>query len=373
MQDDQVIFRQFLPEEDIPRLLRLRAAVETEDQEGAGNSEESLRAHFALPGHDPARDRTVAVEAAGPDQLIGYNLAWLPPGEQTAQVNVIVHPAWRRQGLGSALLRKALDHARALGAARVTTYAHQKHPAAGSFLLKHGFQAAGAYTEMRTAASVRLPPAVWPYGYQVRSYAEVGDLAILTQAMNECYQDLPGHHSVSQEQMAEWLPDFDPQGLFLVFSEKNRPVGISRVELSADRTARNGVPTGYIDSPGIYPPHRRLDLYRALLITGMKWLQAQGQSWIELEFLGRPAGCLTFIPGAGLPDPSPGGYFQEAPDLNLFKNRREPGTPPPALSKEEKKRNRPSAFILSEGKKSCLTLTLRSPYDHPTIWKGWVL
>ena len=86
--------------------------------------------------------------------------------------------------------------------------------------------------------------------------------------------------------MAGYLAEFDPQGLFLVFSEKNRPVGVSRVEMSAERSAKNGVPTGYIDSPGIYSPHRRLDLYRALLLTGMKWLQGQGAALIELESWG---------------------------------------------------------------------------------------
>jgi mycothiol synthase len=283
---DQVLFRPFSPEDDIPCLLRLRLTVEAEDHEGADNTEEYLRLQLALPGHDPAHDRLVAAAAADPDSLLGYNLVWLPPGEQTAQANVIVHPAWRRRGIGSALLAQALARLRQLGAAQVEVYAHHKHPAAGAFLQAQDFQPAGAYTEMRAPADRRLPPTVWPYGYQVRTYAEVQDLAILTQMMNECYHDLPGHHPASQEQMAKWLPQFTPEGLFLLFSEKNRPVGISRVELSPARSTKNGISTGYIDSPGIYSPHRRLDLYRALLLTGMKWLQSQGAALIELESWG---------------------------------------------------------------------------------------
>lgn len=286
MPPDQVFFRPFSPEDDIPRLLRLRLAVEAEDHEGADNTEETLRFQLALPGHDPIQDRMVAAAAADPDSLLGYNLVWLPPGEQTAQANVIVHPAWRRRGIGSDLMEQAFARMRQLGAAQVRVHAPHQHPAAGAFLKAHGFRPAGAYTEMRAPTDRRLPPTVWPYGYQVRTYAEVQDLAILTQLMNECYHDLPGHHPVSQEQMAEWLPQFTPEGLFLLFSEKNRPVGIIRVELSPERSAKNGVSTGYIDSPGIYAPHRRLDLYRALLLTGMKWLQSQGAALIELESWG---------------------------------------------------------------------------------------
>jgi hypothetical protein len=48
---------------------------------------------------------------------------------------------------------------------------------------------------------------------------------------------------------------------------------------------------------------------------------------------------------------------------------REPGTPTPALSKEEKKRNRPSMGILSDTPFLCLTLTLRLPYDFPPIYQ----
>ncbi len=283
---DQVLFRPFSPEDDIPRLLRLRLAVEAQDQEGADNTEENLRAQLALPDHDPAHDRMLAADSANPDSLVGYTLVWLPPGEQTAQANIIVHPDWRRRGIGSALMEQALARLRQLGATQTEIYAHHKHPAAGAFLQANGFKPAGAYTEMHAPADQRLPPTVWPYGYQVHTYAEVQDIAILTQLMNECYHDLPGHHPVSQEQMAEWLPQFTPEGLFLLFSEKNRPVGISRVELSPARSAKNGVSTGYIDSPGIYSPHRRLDLYRALLLTGMKWLQGQGAALIELESWG---------------------------------------------------------------------------------------
>jgi hypothetical protein len=44
-------------------------------------------------------------------------------------------------------------------------------------------------------------------------------------------------------------------------------------------------------------------------------------------------------------------------------NRGEPGTPLPALSKEEKKRNRPSIINIPEHLIYYLTLTLRLPYD----------
>jgi GNAT superfamily N-acetyltransferase len=183
-------------------------------------------------------------------------------------------------------MTRVLGRACALGAGQALVSAATKVPAAGVFLIQHGFTAAGAYTELRASTDIRLPNPVWPYGYQLRTYAEVNDIAILTEAMNRCYEGLWGHNDVSQEQMAEWLPEFTTEGLFLVFSHSGKVVGISRVECSAERSTRNGAPTGYIDAPGLTPQHRRNDLYRALLIAGLRWLQSQGQKLAEMESWG---------------------------------------------------------------------------------------
>jgi ribosomal protein S18 acetylase RimI-like enzyme len=169
-------------------------------------------------------------------------------------------------------------------------------------LQKHGFIAQGAYTELRFTEGVRLPPVIWPYGYTMRPYAEVQDVSILTQAMNLCYIPLWGHHEVSEKEMSSWLPNFNQQGLFLVFSEKGRVIGISRVEPSSERTQKNGVPTGYIDAPGIVPQHRRLDLYRALVLTGIRWLHEQGQSLIEMESWGDKLEVLKMYRELGFTD-----------------------------------------------------------------------
>jgi mycothiol synthase len=299
---NQLTIRSFSPDQDIPRILSLRAAVEAIDQDGIEVSETALRSQLNLPGHDPSRDRWVIEAPGDPSTLIAYALVRVAPGIQIADINVIVHPDWRRQGIGGLLLTRALKHLHQLKATSAQVYVNVKHPAALGFIRKHGFTSQGAYTEMRLTEGVQLPPVIWPYGYQLRTYAEIQDLSILTQAMNLCYIPLWGHHEASEEQMASWLPEFNQQGLFLVFSEKGRVVGISRVEPSAERSAKNGKPTGYIDAPGIVPQHRRLDLYRALLLTGIRWLQSQGQVIIELESWGDKLEVLKMYRELGFKD-----------------------------------------------------------------------
>jgi ribosomal protein S18 acetylase RimI-like enzyme len=102
--------------------------------------------------------------------------------------------------------------------------------------------------------------------------------------------------------MSTWLPDFNQQGLFLVFSEKGRVVGICRTEPSPERTSKTGVPTGYIDAPGVVPQHRRLDLYRALVLTGINWLRNQDQQLIEMESWGDKLEILKMYRQLGFDD-----------------------------------------------------------------------
>jgi ribosomal protein S18 acetylase RimI-like enzyme len=102
--------------------------------------------------------------------------------------------------------------------------------------------------------------------------------------------------------MASWLPGINQQGLFLVFSEKGRVVGISRTEPSPERTQKNGLPTGYIDAPGVVPQHRRLDLYRALVLTGIRWLYDQRQVIIEMESWGDKQEVLKMYRELGFVD-----------------------------------------------------------------------
>jgi mycothiol synthase len=299
---NQLTIRSFIPDQDIPAVLSLYQAVEAIDREGKDINEQALRAQLELPGHDPGNDRWLVVSPDDTCVLIASALVHVAPGSAQAEANIIVHPAWRHLGIGSLLLPNILQRARQLSARSVEIYANTAHPAATAFLHKHAFMPEGAYTEMRLTTYARLPPIIWPYGYTMRTYAEVQNLSTLTEAMNLSYIPLWGHYKATEEQMSGWLPGFNQQGLFLVFSEKGRVIGVSRTEPSPERTSKNGVPTGYIDAPGIVPQHRRLDLYRALLLTGINWLRGQGQKIIELESWGDKLEVLKMYRQLGFED-----------------------------------------------------------------------
>jgi mycothiol synthase len=294
--------RTFSPDQDIPRLLSLYAAVEAADQEGIEISEQTIVAQLNLPGHNPALDRWVIDGPDGSSSLIASALIILSPGTKIANANIIVHPNSRNRGVGSLLLSKVNERAYQLKADSIQVFVNTKHTDASDFLQKRGFISQGAYTELRLTKDIRLPPVIWPYGYTVHPYSEILDHTILTQAMNLSYIPLWGHREVTENEIASWLPEFNQQGLFLVFSEKGRVIGISRVEPSPERTRKNGNPTGYIDAPGVVPQHRRLDLYRALVLTGINWLYNQNQTLIEMESWGDKLEVLKMYRELGFMD-----------------------------------------------------------------------
>ena len=79
-------------------------------------------------------------------------------------------------------------------------------------------------------------------------------------------------------------------------------IGVSRVEPSPERSSKTGVPTGYIDAPGVVPQHRRLDLYRALVLTGIRWLRSQGYALVEMESWGDKLEVLKMYRELGFTD-----------------------------------------------------------------------
>ncbi len=299
---NQLFIRSFSPNQDIPRLLDLYNAVEAVDQIGNVISEQALRDQLGSPGHDPLRDRWVVESPDEPSKLIGSALVKVIPETHLTEGNIAVHPGWRHQGVGSALLIRVMDHARVLDSTALLIYASAGHPDAAGFLQKRGFIAQGAYTELRLTEGIRLPPVIWPFGYTMRPYGEIGDVSLLTEVLNLAYIPLWGHHAISQEEITSWLTELNPDGIFLVFSEKGRGVGISRVDHSPERSLKNGLPTGYIDAPGIVPQHRRLDLYRALVLTGIAWLHQQGQALVEMESWGDKLEVLKMYRELGFKD-----------------------------------------------------------------------
>jgi GNAT superfamily N-acetyltransferase len=165
----------------MPRFIRLRTEIEAVDQAGADTSETALRAELAWLGHDSEKDRWVVETANQPDIFLGYAAAFNPIPERYT-VSIEVHPAWRRQKLGSALLAQVILRARELSAEHLLIYAEATNDAANAFLRQNGLNAVSDAWFMSAPATLSLLEPDWLEGYMVRTFAQVQDLSTLKEA-----------------------------------------------------------------------------------------------------------------------------------------------------------------------------------------------
>lgn len=275
--------RLFNPEEDFDNLLALRRTLEAIEPTDGDTTEAGLRATLQWRGHDPTQDRWVVTAPDAPDQLIAY--AWVFAQSQERVVTLVrVHPAWRRQGLGSALLAHTLARARVYGATHVTGACWPTVPQAHHFLTYHGFEPVGHNRFFEAPADVPLPEPIWPAGYAVRTLAEVQELSLLADVCNLCYHDMWGHAenvpgAVDAARLAEGMRNspehYHPESIFIAFAPDGDVAGVcfGRVFGYENNDPSTGRPQQVVDSPGVVPTHRHLGLQRPLTLTTMRWLR----------------------------------------------------------------------------------------------------
>ncbi len=289
LEDFQI--RPFSLTKDFSNLLAFLRTTADFDANGRRIDEDAQKRSLELPGHQPEFDRWVIYSTGESAQMVGHGMLWVNPADpehRTAELSIMVHPQFRRQGLGSQLVSRLLARAQELNAESAVSYAWGTEPAPFAFAAKHNFDPTGVYCKLRADGNVPPPNVDLPAGFSIRSYAEVQDLSAAAHAMHASYLGQWAHTPVSNEQMAEFLTRFDADGLLLLFAPDRKVAGISRVECSKKNSTENGRPTGFIDSPGVLAEYRSPALYLSLLKAGILWLQTRGQELIEIESWGEP-------------------------------------------------------------------------------------
>ncbi|MGH3675954.1 MAG: mycothiol synthase [Mycobacterium sp.] len=177
-----------------------------------------------------AHDRTRHLLAGDGDPngevVVGYlNLA-SATGEGPAMAELVVHPQWRRRGIGSAMARAAL----AEGGSGVRIWAHGNLEPARATAAALGLTVARELLQMRrplpgagwpATSNTALPPTTVPAGVRVASYGGPGDDAELLRVNNAAFAWHPEQSGWTPADIAERRnePWFDPAGLFMAFDE----------------------------------------------------------------------------------------------------------------------------------------------------------
>jgi mycothiol synthase len=167
-------------------------------------------------------------------------------------IGVLVPPAERRRGIGSALLRACEERAEGhvLGLTGV-----QSEPAAAPFARANGYEKAWEVWLMGIDLPAGAPAPEWPQGVAVRTFAPE-DARPVKELLDVSYAEEPGHVPLPFEHWKTFMlgdPSFDPEAWFLAVAG-DRIVG-----------AALNWKEGYVKDLVVHPDWRGRGLGKALM------------------------------------------------------------------------------------------------------------
>jgi mycothiol synthase len=192
------------------------------------------------------------------ENLIGYGAL-----ASDGSAELVVSPAARRHGTGTALLRMLLDH----GGSQLRVWAHGRLPGTDALASRLGLEVTRElYFLRRTRAP--LPQPVWPEGIAVRTFVPEQDESAWLEVNSKAFADHPEQGSWTAADLGERLqqPWFDPAGFFLaVDSATGALAGFHWTKVE------DGVGEVYV--VGVSPDYQGSGLGKALTLQGLRHLQ----------------------------------------------------------------------------------------------------
>jgi mycothiol synthase len=296
---------------DLPEIVRIQNAEWEADGLDYRETVEDQAAFFAHASEkfDVARDLTIA-EVAG--RMVGYaRRDWVDANDGVREYRSrgAVDPAWRRRGIGSALLANAEGRQAALASTQATdrprvlgSFIEGRNVGGNALVEANGYRPVRWFFEMaRTGLQEFLPPILpMPDGLEVRP-VETGQLLQIWRADIEAFRDHWGGGDDSEEafRRSQDAPDFDPS-LWVVAWEGDEVAAAVVNTIYVHENAATGGRRGWLDSVFTRRAWRKRGLASALIARSLHVLAERG---METAMLGvdadNPSGALRLYESFG--------------------------------------------------------------------------
>jgi len=291
--------RNFNEKTDFPAFMALLAIATSPDGSIALSSDEMMterdhRDQADLYTLDLNADRFVMQDPTDPQSFIAVCDVWKMQDNPSAELMLLVHPQWRKQGIGGKMLSKGIKHARAINANAIDAYADSEQEDVCSFLELHNFDVAGLFRNMDISEEDYLPTARPNPNWEVLNYNELkgneSDKLELLLSANSFWGDLWGHKvqlgsdkAAAKADLKQFvLEAFLPENMLFLFEEGDLVAHVkSGIRADADTNEH-----GYIDMPGVRKDKRKTEIYRELVLMSADLLYQQGCSEISIESWG---------------------------------------------------------------------------------------
>ncbi|MCP2346413.1 mycothiol synthase [Nonomuraea roseoviolacea] len=285
----RVEVRQRLDDQEITDVLALVEAATEAD--GVRPLNEHVMLHLRYGG-DP-RARSLLLHAG--DALAGY--AHVDPTDEVEGPSgeLVIQPAYRRQGHGRRLLRAVLDEA----GGRLRLWAHGDNEAAGALAASLGLQRVRSLWQLRRSLFAPLAPYTLPDGVRLRTFEPGRDEEEWLKVNAAAFAHHPeqGAWSLDDLRRREGEPWFDPAGFFLAVRDE-RLVGFHWTKIHGS-SEHGHEPLGEVYVVGVDPSQQGTGLGKALTLAGLSHLRSRGLAQAMLYVDGTNTAAIRLYESLG--------------------------------------------------------------------------
>jgi mycothiol synthase len=301
--------RPFAGEADLPDMVRVHNAEAEADGLPNRTSLEELAAFVRNPSASfiPARDITIAELDGRVVGVASRETIDTTDGFREHRLDGEVDPAYRRRGIGHALLLESQRQHRELaatdGSSRTRTFgswSHERQTGDTALLESAGFERARWFFEMVRPDLGDVPDVPMPDGLEIRPI----DRLMARQVWDadvEAFQDHWGGFDSSEEHLQRWLdnPTVDLSLWVIAFDGDEIASGIINV-IDPAQNAALGLQRGWLQSVFTRRQWRRRGLATALIAKSLVVLRERGMTSAALGVdADNPSGALGLYEGLG--------------------------------------------------------------------------
>ncbi|MGR6912777.1 mycothiol synthase [[Actinomadura] parvosata] len=262
-----VKIRELLGDRDVAEVLDV--VEKATEADGVRPLNEHVMLHLRYGGDPRARSLLLRTDDG---TLAGY--AHVDPTDEVEgpSVELVIHPAHRRQGHGTRLLRAVLE----LTGSPVRLWAHGDHAGAGALATSFGFERVRSLWQMRRSLFAPLAAYTLPDGVTLRTFVPGQDEEAWLKVNAAAFAHHPEQGAWTMDDLLrrEQEPWFDPEGFFLAY-RGDRLAGFhwTKIHGSSDHGHE---PLGEVYVVGVDPSQQGTGLGRSLTLAGLVHLRARG-------------------------------------------------------------------------------------------------
>jgi len=224
------------------------------------------------------------------DAVVGYAHVDTTDAVMGASAELVVHPSYRRKGLGRKLTREALTVAAEHDTAgRLRLWSHGDHPSATALAMSLGFERYRVLWQMRRPLHGSVPDAEVPEGFRLRSFVAGKDDEAWLELNNRAFAEHPdqGRWTIRDLELRMAEPWFDPAGFLLAERiADGRLLGFHWTKVHGNRAGAGAEhahsPIGEVYVLGVDPDAQGTGLAVPLTVAGLRYLRGLGLDQVML-------------------------------------------------------------------------------------------